>query len=64
MNSVQTAYDGAVARITLAQPDLRNAFNDETIAALTSAFAQAGARDDVRAVVLAAQGSAFVPAPT
>lgn len=59
MNSVQTAYDGAVARITLAQPDLRNAFNDETIAALTAAFAQAGARDDVRAVVLAAQGTAF-----
>ncbi|GKT23858.1 enoyl-CoA hydratase/isomerase family protein [Acidovorax sp. SUPP3334] len=59
MNSVQTAYDGAVARITLAQPELRNAFNDETIAALTAAFAQAGARDDVRAVVLAAQGTAF-----
>ncbi|GKS92130.1 enoyl-CoA hydratase/isomerase family protein [Acidovorax sp. SUPP2539] len=59
MNSVQTAYDGAVARITLAQPDLRNAFNDETIAALTDAFAQAGSRDGVRAVVLAAQGTAF-----
>jgi methylglutaconyl-CoA hydratase len=48
-----------VARVTLARPDVRNAFNDELIAALTEAFTALGMRDDVRCIVLAAQGKAF-----
>ncbi|SDM72393.1 methylglutaconyl-CoA hydratase [Oryzisolibacter propanilivorax] len=50
---------GAVARITLTQPEVRNAFSDEVIAELTAAFQDAGARGDVRAIVLAAEGPAF-----
>ncbi len=51
--------DGAVATITLTQPDIRNAFSDEVIAEITAAFRTAGERPDVRAIVLAAQGPAF-----
>ena len=48
-----------VGRITLNRPDVRNAFNDEVIAELTEAFKDMGKRDDVRCIVLAAEGSAF-----
>ncbi|NMM79074.1 enoyl-CoA hydratase/isomerase family protein [Acidovorax sp. SRB_24] len=57
--NLQIGYEGAVARITLTQPDIRNAFSDEVIAELTTAFTEVGARAEVRAVVLAAQGPAF-----
>ena len=50
---------GAVARITLTQPEIRNAFSDEVIAEITAAFMDVGSRADVRAVVLAAEGPAF-----
>ena len=50
---------GAVARITLTQPEIRNAFSDEVIAEITAAFVDVGSRPDVRAVVLAAEGPAF-----
>ena len=53
------AYEGAVARITLTQPEIRNAFSDEVIAEITAAFTDVGARADVRAVVLTAEGPAF-----
>ena len=49
----------AVARITLTQPEVRNAFSDEVIAEITAAFIDVGARADVRCVVLAAEGPAF-----
>ena len=49
----------AVATVTLNRPDVRNAFNDEVIHELTQAFAELGARDDVRAIVLGAAGTAF-----
>jgi methylglutaconyl-CoA hydratase len=48
-----------VACITLTRPEVRNAFNDEVIAQIKSAFEAVGARDDVRCVVLAAEGPAF-----
>jgi len=48
-----------VAEVWLNRPDVRNAFNDEVIAELTQAFTELGARDDLRAVVLAAEGPAF-----
>ena len=50
---------GAVARITLTQPEIRNAFSDEVIAEITAAFVDVGSRADVRALVLAAEGPAF-----
>lgn len=51
--------EGAVATITLTQPEIRNAFSDEVIAEITQAFRTAGDRPDVRAIVLAAEGPAF-----
>ncbi|EKF73074.1 enoyl-CoA hydratase [Alcanivorax hongdengensis A-11-3] len=57
--SVTTQITGAVARITLDNPDKRNAFDDTIIAALTEAFAEAGADDNVRVVVLQAAGKHF-----
>lgn len=55
---LQTIH-GHVATLTLNRPEVRNAFNDEVIAELTQAFTALGARDDVRVIVLAAQGAAF-----
>ena len=59
MNHLMTSVTGYVGRITLNRPDVRNAFNDELIAEITTAFADMGKRDDVRCIVLAAEGSAF-----
>ena len=53
------AVQDRIARITLSRPEVRNAFNDEVIQELKAAFESVGARDDVRAVVLAAAGPAF-----
>lgn len=50
---------GQLARVTLNRPEVRNAFNDGVIAELTEAFVQLGGRDDLRAIVLAAEGKAF-----
>jgi methylglutaconyl-CoA hydratase len=50
---------GHVATVTLNRPDVRNAFNETMIADLTAAFTALGARDDVRAIVLAGNGKAF-----
>lgn len=57
--ATRTTTTGPVATITLSQPDIRNAFSDEAIADITRAFVEVTARDDVRAVVLAAEGKAF-----
>jgi len=50
---------GAVATVTLNRPEVRNAFNDEVILEITAAFSQLGQDDQVRAIVLAAEGPAF-----
>ncbi|MBV8620349.1 MAG: enoyl-CoA hydratase/isomerase family protein [Curvibacter sp.] len=56
---LQITQQGRVARITLTQPEIRNAFSDEVIAAISAAFTEVAARADVRAVVLGAEGPAF-----
>lgn len=48
-----------VAEVTLARPEVRNAFNEGVIAALTEAFRTLDADDSVRVLVLAAEGPAF-----
>jgi methylglutaconyl-CoA hydratase len=53
------AVQDRIARITLTRPEVRSAFNDEVIQELKASFETVGARDDVRAVVLAAEGPAF-----
>ena len=59
MNALQIDSTGPVARVTLHRPDVRNAFNEGLIAELTAAFTTLGQREDLRAIVLAAEGKAF-----
>jgi len=48
-----------VARLTLARPEVHNAFNDTLIAELTRSLERLGDDPQVRAVVLAAEGKSF-----
>jgi methylglutaconyl-CoA hydratase len=59
MNHLILHVEALVATVTLNRPDVRNAFNQEVIAEMTQAFVELGVRDDVRCVVLAANGPAF-----
>jgi methylglutaconyl-CoA hydratase len=56
---IHSARDGAVERLTLNRPDVRNAFNDSMVAELTD-WAHATAADaTVRAVVIGGAGPTF-----
>jgi methylglutaconyl-CoA hydratase len=56
---VEVRREGAVERLTLNRPDVRNAFNDDVIAELT-AWARAAAADAaLRVVVLSGAGKVF-----
>ena len=57
--TLQLNLEGAVARIWLNRPEMRNAIDDVFIGELSSAFAQAEAAPQVRVVVLGARGPAF-----
>ena len=57
--TIRYAADGPVATITLARPEAANAQSSQLIAELDAAFDQADADDDVRVVVLAAEGKHF-----
>ena len=59
--AVTVSRDGAVARVTLSRPEVRNAFNAELIADLHDAFTTLAAEppEALRAVVLAGEGAAF-----
>jgi len=48
-----------VAEVWLNRPDVRNAFNDTTIAELTRVFEDFASEPDLRAVMLGGHGSAF-----
>jgi len=48
-----------IGHVTLNRPDLRNAFNEQSIAELALAFDELGRNELVRAIVLAANGPAF-----
>lgn len=48
-----------VAEVWLNRPEVRNAFNDEVIAALTEAFAALSMDEGLRVIVLGANGKAF-----
>ena len=58
-DTVLVAIDGGVATLTLNRPEVHNAFDDALIARLTRALEDAGARKDVRVVVLAGTGKSF-----
>ena len=57
--SLTITREAKTATVTLNRPDTRNAFNEETIGELTAAFVELGADDELRAIVLAANGPAF-----
>ena len=51
--------EGSIATVTLNRPDVRNAFNETTIAEIKQAFSELGDDAALRAIVLAANGPAF-----
>jgi methylglutaconyl-CoA hydratase len=57
--SIRLVVSEGIARVTLARPEVRNAFNAETIEELHGVFTRITAADDVRAVVLAGEGKVF-----
>ncbi|MFD2365045.1 enoyl-CoA hydratase/isomerase family protein [Pseudoduganella sp. GCM10020061] len=57
--TLSVSIAGKVATVTLTRPDVRNAFNEKTIAELALAFDELGRNEFVRAIVLAAEGQAF-----
>ena len=59
MNHLQLNVTDLVATVTLNRPEVRNAFNEALIAEITQTFQELGQRDDVRCIVLAANGTAF-----
>jgi methylglutaconyl-CoA hydratase len=59
MPTILTSREGPVLRLTLNRPEVRNAFDEQLIAALTSAAAEAADDHTLRAVVLAGSGKTF-----
>ena len=59
MAEIKTDLADGIARVTLARPEVRNAFNAELIAQLYDVFTGITAADNVRAVVLAGEGPVF-----
>jgi methylglutaconyl-CoA hydratase len=57
--TLELQRDGHLATVILNRPEVRNAFNEITIAEITQAFRALGQDDSVRAIVLAARGPAF-----
>ena len=47
------------ATVTLARPDLHNAFNEEMMREITEVFGSLGVSPDVRAIILAGEGKSF-----
>ncbi|HYR42669.1 MAG TPA: enoyl-CoA hydratase-related protein [Terriglobia bacterium] len=48
-----------IASVLLDRPDVHNAFNDELVKLVNQTFAELGARDDVRVIVLGGSGKSF-----
>jgi methylglutaconyl-CoA hydratase len=57
MDTIKTQRDGAVLRVTLSRPEVKNAFNEVVIAELRQVFTSI--EPDVRAVVLTGAGDVF-----
>ena len=56
---VETSYSGAVATVTLNRPERMNALTKEMREELIEAFQSLRFNDDVRAVILTANGTNF-----
>jgi methylglutaconyl-CoA hydratase len=59
MSVLEVHREAWVAHVTLNRPEVRNAFNAELIAALSAAFEDLSKQDDLRVIVLGANGKAF-----
>lgn len=60
MNTLRIERDTrGVARVTMARPEVYNAFNETMVAELDAAFAELGADEAVRVIVLTGEGKAF-----
>ncbi|NMM26740.1 MAG: enoyl-CoA hydratase/isomerase family protein [Glaciimonas sp.] len=57
--TIELQRDGHAALVILNRPEVRNAFNEITIAEITQAFLEISIDTSIRAVVLAARGPAF-----
>ncbi|MEE8059994.1 MAG: enoyl-CoA hydratase/isomerase family protein [Pseudomonadales bacterium] len=56
---ITTIDSRGVATVTLNNPEKHNAFDDTVITSLTSTFATLASNDDIRVVILAANGKSF-----
>ena len=59
VNLLLLEVSAGVARVELNRPEVRNAFNERLIGEITQIFFELGQRDDVRCIILAANGTAF-----
>jgi methylglutaconyl-CoA hydratase len=59
LSTVRVSRDGAIARVTLARPAVRNAFDEILIDELTRVFLSLEGDADTRVVVLAGEGPVF-----
>ncbi|MFZ6735251.1 enoyl-CoA hydratase/isomerase family protein [Undibacterium sp. Ji42W] len=59
METLIVEITNRLATVTLNRPDVRNAFNENTIAEITQVFRDLDTDDSIRAIVLAANGPAF-----
>lgn len=57
--SLRVEREGAVARVILSRPEVRNAFDDGLIAELTEAFQKVSQDPGARAVILSGEGPSF-----
>ncbi len=57
--TLRVETDGAIRRVTLARPDVHNAFDDTVIAELQSTFESLARDAEARAVVLTGDGKSF-----
>jgi len=59
LERIEVEIDGAVARVWLNRPDVRNAFDGLMVTELRETLFDLGPRDDVRVIVLGGRGKTF-----
>jgi methylglutaconyl-CoA hydratase len=57
--TIKTKVKNNIATLTLNRPEVRNAFNDVLIAEMLDALEELAAREDVRVLIIAAEGKTF-----
>jgi methylglutaconyl-CoA hydratase len=58
-STLRLEREGPIARVTLARPDVRNAFNAEMIGEVTACFSELAKDEELRVVLIAGEGSFF-----